>query len=407
MSKRLAFYLGLILSLYLILMLVMAGDPIFSDFAKFHASAQLYFEGASIYSENPVDRWVDWSIERGPNPGPVYPNLNPPFLTLILLPLASLSFPTAYWIWSALSLGAGMAAMSWIESETREGPPEVSRQLVFQLLLLAYYPTFATLQYGQVTLFLFLFLVAAWVSARRGRDLRAGCWLGLAVSLKPFFGLFGLLLLVLKRWWALVSMTGVFAFSIGISMAVFGWETLAEYRSTLGGITWAGTNWNASFLGLTTRLLGGSESPPLWHMPEAARLLAALASVSAAILLVVLVWPRESVESVRKLDFDLGFSLTTTFMLLISPLGWLYYFPLLLLSFVIGWYVLAKLPRPRRRRFLLIAAFVGGALPVPLASALESPPAWHWYLWSAIPSCSLLLLAYVLSAMAAKHRFAQ
>ncbi len=392
MGKRFKLYLVLLLSLYALFVFLLAPEPIFSDFAKFHASAQLYFEGASIYREIPVDRWLDWPADQGPKPGPVHPNLNPPFVTLLLFPLAPFDFSTAFWIWTALSLAAGMTAMAWIESETRTGQAQLSRQLGFQLLLLAYYPTFATIEYGQLTLFLLPLLASAWIAARNGGGWRAGLWLGLALSVKPFFALFGLFFLVRKRWRELISMAAVSGLSIAVSAAVFGWDTLLEYRNLVGQITWAGTNWNASFLGLATRLFGGSESAALWQLPEVGRWLASLASVFAAGLLAALAWPGRA--SPAGASFDLGFCLTLALMLLISPLGWLYYFPLLLLPFVVAWQ-----NHPGRTRWILLASFALSAIPIPLRSILHQQPPWHWHLWSMIPSLSLLLLTLVLGVL--------
>ncbi len=397
MQKRFALYLGVLLSFYLVLFLGLVDSALLSDFAKFHASAQLHLEGKSIYTRPEVDRFVQWDFDLGPKPQLTYPNLNPPFLTLLVLPLAPLRYPEAWWIWSVLSLFCGMAAMARLEITTRSGPARVNRQLGFQLLLLAFYPTFANMEYGQVSLFLFWPVVEAWIAARRGADLLAGFWLGLALALKPFFGLFGLFFLVRRRWLLLLSMGATFSICTLLSVAVFGWSTLQEYRSVVGDITWVGTNWNASFLGIFSRFLGGSDSAPLLEYPQLARILASLGSVLAATLLALLAH-RDSRPSI-----DLGYALTLALMLLISPLGWAYYFPWLLLSYLIGWQALSDLPAQAAQPWwsLLIVSFLLSASPIPLQSALYEYPPWHWYLWSGVHSYALLLAA-VLAAVWAK-----
>ncbi len=391
MPKRLALYLGVLLALYLVFLLRLLEKPLYSDFAKFHASAQLHLEGKSIYTPLEVDRFMTWTPELGPKPLYVHPNLNPPFLTLLMLPLAPLRFPDAWWVFSILSLFCGMGAMARLEAATRTGPASVSRQLGFQLVLLAYFPTIANFQYGQLTLFLFWPVVESWIAARRRADFRAGAWLGLVLAVKPFFLLFVLFFLIRRRWLLIAAMGVSGALCTALSLAVFGWDTLLQYRSVVGDITWAGTNWNGSFLGIFTRLLGGSDSQPLVHMPQLARALASACSVAAAAVLAILTQRHQS----RGRDFDLGFALTLALMLLISPLGWVYYYPLLILSYLMAWQVLEELPSGAARpwRWILFASLVLSTLPIPLMSALEEMPSWHWWLWSGTHSYALLLLA--------------
>ena len=64
----------------------------------------------------------------------------------------------------------------------------------------AYFPTFANSSYGQLTLFLLLDVTLAWLALRNGKNQAAGCWLGAAASIKPFFGLFLIALLISRNW---------------------------------------------------------------------------------------------------------------------------------------------------------------------------------------------------------------
>ncbi len=402
MPRRLWLYFAILLALYGFLVVAMARNPArsqfaMSDFAIFYGSAQQYREGGSLYRRVDVERFIEWPAEWGPQPD-FLTNLNPPFFTLLVLPFTLLGFAPAFLLWSALSLASGLAAMTLLERESRSGPASEVRRVGFLILLLAYFPVWATVQFGQVGLFLLLLAVLAWQAARRGGDARAGLLLGLALASKPFFGLFFLFFLVLRRLRLLIWMTVVLLFCTALGWIFFGTEAYLEYRSSLGGITWHSTSWNASFLGFFMRLLGGSENLSWLDRPMLARVLASALSVLAAVLLIWLADRVARRPSERR--FDLGFCLTLVLMLLISPLGWLYYFPLLLPVFVLVWNHTEPAEGSWKglgtHRWLLIGAFVLSCIPKNLIAASELNSPLDWFVWGGVYFYSLLILAGLL-----------
>jgi hypothetical protein len=299
-------------------------------------------------------------------------------------------FEVAFWVWSLLSLASGLTAMALLEKETRGHVSAEKRRLLFAIVLLAYFPTWANFQFGQLALFLLLILTAAWLLARRQRDGWAGVLLGIALSVKVFAALFGLFLLIRRRWRMLFSMGITFTLCTLIGIGLIGWESSLEYRRVVGQITWSGTSWNPSFLGFSTRLFGGGENVPFFYLPWMTRILASLFSVTAALAYIWVLWPCDGEES--DLRFDSGFMLTLPLILLISPLGWMYYFPILLLTFVTLWHWIPQYGFPRRWRTLLIVSF-----------GLSTVPALHILpvttidrlIYSEVFFLSLLLLAYL------------
>lgn len=352
MSRRLLTCLGVLLAGHLATLWLGLSTPLATDFTKFYASARQVRQGGSIYAPLDPGRYAapgeSELIEVG-----IHPNLNPPLLTLFLLPLSRLPWSLAYVLWTLASLASGMLAIGWF-CRALVPAPSTNATLGWLSVLLIFYPTWATLRFGQVSLFLLLLVVLFWKSWRGGREAWAATALGILMGLKLFFGLFLLYLLVRKRFSLLAKSLLVLAGCWGLSAVVLGPGVVSGYREALSGITWTGARWNASLQGFFTRLFGGSEGTPLWNAPWAGRILAALLAVAGALL--VLWSSRRASEG-----WEWSFFLVLPLMLLLSPLGWLYYFPLLLLPVILLWWTGRK---PAALGFLLLSS-----LPFPFQEA--------------------------------------
>src|SRR5436189_228849 len=81
----------------------------------------------------------------------------------------------------------------WLAVRPRQLPVGV-------LLVLGTAASLLCIGLGQVGYWLMLLATLAWLADRAGHATRAGCWLGLLATLKPFYGLFGLYLLWRKDW---------------------------------------------------------------------------------------------------------------------------------------------------------------------------------------------------------------
>jgi len=259
-----------------------------------------------------------------------HPNLNTPFMTALLTPLTYLDFPAARLVWLSLSALAVWLSLYLLG---REGLLPKLWSLDSTALLAAfwgYFPSFITTLHGQVTFFMLPPLVLGWLSLRQGRSLVAGAWLGLAISLKPFVGLFLLGLAAQRNWRACTGAILICLICFVIGGAAAGFDVYPVYRDTLNQINWQSASWNASLGGFFSRLLGGSENIPWRDLPWLAR---SLTLASSALLLALYLranWGSRVLKSSQKADALVAASIPA--MLLISPLGWLYYFPLLLLT---------------------------------------------------------------------------
>ncbi len=388
-----AIILGVLTGFYLLSIGVWSAHPASSDFAKFHASSRFFLEGKNIYSPVPIDAFGPPLESAKVFRETLHPNLNPPFLTLLLAPLGSLEYHVAFWIWSVLLLLCGIAGISLIQHATAS-TDGIERALRYSILLLAYFPTWASIVYGQLSLLLLLLIVIAWTASHLRKDQVAGIALGLAFSLKIFTGLFLIFFLLRRRWRLLAWLVATFLFCWLVALLVLGPDAYRQWLAVLGSVTWYAASWNASFMGFLTRIFGGSGNTPLFNLPGLAYGLTAALSLLA---LACLTWmARPWAAGVPAERFDLGFSFTTVAMLLISPLGWMYYFPLLTLPMLLAW----RMAHAKSHKTAILLAWLLTTVPRELMPAAKLNEPTVWFTWAGLYFYGLLILGTMLALLA-------
>jgi hypothetical protein len=172
---------------------------------------------------------------------------------------------------------------------------------------------------------------------------------------------------------------------------VLGWETYPHYLEALAAVDWHATSWNASVFGGFTRWLGsGANEGTLADRPGAGYLVAQIAALVLGIAYVALVAVRgtQPGREVRRL----ALALTCTMMILLSPLGWLYYFAALLP----GAAALIASARPGRERRIAGAAVVAflalGSVPYGLTRPEDLGAETYVWWKSDLPLLALLVL---------------
>ncbi|OZM81857.1 hypothetical protein CFP66_13025 [Pseudonocardia sp. MH-G8] len=150
------------------------------DFDTFWHSAVALVGGADIY-ETPAK----------------LTNLNPPLLTLLLVPFAGLDALTAYRVFAVGTLLVVVAAVVAVARELRLTRPVTA---LVVLAVLASSPLHGTLVLGQIYPLLLAGLVAGWIAERRGRPVLAAVLYGFTVALKPSLAPLLLLPAVQRRW---------------------------------------------------------------------------------------------------------------------------------------------------------------------------------------------------------------
>jgi len=347
-----------------------SNQPAYADFLKFHRSAENLLAGRDLFEFVPM---ADYPIPEISSPSGqefFHPNLNPPFQTVLFSPLGLLGFRAAYWIWAILSILCGGLAAVLIGSKTSGARDRILSSLVHTNILLFYFPTLIAVVIGQLSLVPFLFLVLAWLAWREGKLSIAGGILGTLAAIKLFFGAFLLFFLARREWRAAGYFVGLGLSCTLLSAAVAGPDSVLRYVQVLGEVGWFSASWNASFLGFVSRVFGEPGNDPLIHAPQLASVLGKLLSLLGVVLLITMARRGAPQERAKVID-DLAFSACIVVMLLVSPLGWMYYFPFLLIPLSVIWRASEFLARGWGVRLLVILAWLLSTTPRFLVQAVQ------------------------------------
>lgn len=379
-----------LLAFYVQVAAIQAAHPYGTDYAKFYYSASQALHGRPLYTvmDNalfhvPAAVFYQSSLIQNPP-------LHMPQVMAAYAPLALLPFAVSYGVWTTLSLAAGLGgcAICWRQLY---GPGANRRQLVWMwIALLAFFPTFTTVRLGQGALLFFLPAACVWWAARSGHTRCAGIALGLAVSLRSFGALL-LFYFLLKRQWRLLFWAGAaYAATVAASLPLVGIDAYRDWLQVMGGVDIQARNWNASLAGFFARLLP----------TEPALLATAACSLFWLALLTWLSWPRPQAQTDRRRN-DLTFSLALALMLLLSPLGWMYYFPILFIGVFVIWQQTADGPL-RRARWALLPAWLLSNVPTVQHLAAELTDPLGWWTWNSVYFYALLLFCALLAYLAAR-----
>jgi len=328
----------------------------YSDFAVHHDSARALWEGGDLY------------MTPGSRPG--LQNRNPPHMLVLLSPLGLLPIREAMVVWLAITFVA-MAACTRLWA--RVLPPGWA-VFVFAILF-ASVAGYGNVRFANQAWVTAVAVTWAWIAWRDGRHRPAAMVLGVVASIKLFV-LIVLPYLCWRRHWRAAA----WFVAAGIGTTLVGVATcgLGAYQSWLATMhqqAWQGLPLNVSLLGTLTRALEVHPSGltplmvrPSWIVP--------LWAVGCAGIVGWLWWVLRDRE-----DADRDFAALLVSMLLISPAGWAYYFPL-----AAGPLAATAV---RTRSPLWIGGLICGLLPYAALSA-GPPAAWSTvtlasaYMWSGV-----------------------
>jgi Glycosyltransferase family 87 len=383
--------------------------PPSSDFHKFYLSAQRVEQGHSMYWLVPPRTRIgdpchpDTQDRRFPHPGSdarldlggqmpcLGPNLNPPAFMAILLPLAALPYDTALWTWAMASWACGVLSIGlMVKTWVRQRSQRWCWTLAGCTALFSAYPSLGNHELGQLGNMLLLCLTLAWLNGRRGHDVRAGCWLGLAIGIKPFLLVVPLAYVMGRRWRLLIAMAMTIIGSLLLGLLLFGVESYQDYWLVARNVHWTGSNWNASWTGWFDRAF---MSQPDASWPATRTLSHTLAAVCGLATLGVYVWAARGHRPLSDdhLD-DTVAALGPAVSLLVSPLGWSYYFPMLALGAFLAVQRLNQIGWTRAHGLALFGLWLMFSIPVSLKGSPgpRSPADWlgldSWFnlaLWCA------------------------
>ncbi len=318
-------------SLYTHQLIILKKNFIYSDYGKFYQSLQFILQGKNAYA--PIYYLPEPTAQK-PHPTTrlLGGNLNPPFFNLLLLPLGLLSYAVSFYTWQIISALCGiLSALLLKKALDLSDSPVLTLSLIAALFI--YYPTYANVWLGQVALLAFPFLLGAWLAAQRGYACATGVLLAIAASIKLFFGLFFLYFLIRREWRALIWFCGMLAVSFSIPLLVFGKSVYFDYSKVFHHVIWYASSWNASLYGFFLRFFSNTEKNiPVWSVPGLANILYYTTTAIVSIALFKFLQPASKIAPQQKIALD--FSAVIITIMLISPLGWMYYFCYLFIPFI-------------------------------------------------------------------------
>ena len=290
-----------------------AQDLHYNDFGKFYYSLQNWTAGASLYGRNPAT-FIPFTESTGRQ----FWNMNPPHFHFFIWPLVFLEIGWAFYVWTVVNVTAFVLA---VVAAARAANLQLSPRgwSLVSLALLWGAPTIAWSVTGQMTGLIVALITWIWLDVRSGRWTRAGVAIGLAVSIKLFFGPLGIFLILKQQWRAMFAGVATALLLLLAGVAVFGLQSYLEWIRALGDVTWVWAVMNGSIFAPVARLWLGDESA-FGFTPDlrGAMVIGWLFALPILVLGMLTAW--------RSANPDRSILAVILTSLLASPLGWVYYY---------------------------------------------------------------------------------
>lgn len=316
-----------VLITYTLLLYLIFHDKFKLDFSTFYSSIL-----ALMHGDNPYKTLI---ADYLPIPRTLSNNLCPPFFLILIYPLGWLSYHSGLLVWCLFSflcglIGAGIAFSLAFSKDTL-------RKHGFNLLLfyLMLFSTLMNLAIGQIGSILFFFIMLGYHYYLKERDYLAGILWAIIISIKLFPGLLFLFVLSKHRFKLLLTMIIACLCCWAIPLFIYGPQIYQHYFTLMSHISWYADSWNASIYGFLFRLFTFS-----YYVPQELRTTISLIYFPIFAITLLLFYHlirRSPAETNNHSVNHYRFSLTLVFMLLLSPLGWIYYFSLLILPLALCW----------------------------------------------------------------------
>jgi len=255
-------------------------------------------------------------------------NLNTPalnlFLKALIHPKEGLEENVCYWVLFSF-IGATLSmvfAIGYIDQKSG-----FQFLLPGLLLLLLSWPGLYNLNMGQVSFLLLPLLVGAFYANCREYKIITPVILGFIASLKLFFLLFLFYFLLQKKWKALLIFVCTFVFCFSAPLFMY---SLNDYRDFFVLL-----NDKAFIFPLMGLPFNASTSSLIFYISTYLSLPAPaisiiLMSVDVLLLILAIIYARKYLITLPRLKEEFIFAFIVIVSLLLSPLGWIYYFVFLL-----------------------------------------------------------------------------
>ena len=204
----------------------LAGSP---DFRIFYTAGLMLRrgQGGMLYDAEIQNRTQQEIAPLAVNQNGPLPYNHPPFEGLLYVAFTFLSFLAAYFVWMLLNglllQGVAYYLRPWLPVLSSSFPE------VLILAPLGFFPAFYALMQGQDSILLLLLYALAYGALRRGKDLRAGVFLGLGLFKFHLILPFVFILVLNRRLRALAGFLVSATVLVALSWAIVGWRQLEFY----------------------------------------------------------------------------------------------------------------------------------------------------------------------------------
>jgi hypothetical protein len=237
-----------------------------ADFSAFYTGYRMMLDGRGdrLYNLDLQAQYQARILPERPDGEGLLPFVHPPQAAVAMAPLALLSRPAAFALWTLLQVGMCLLAGRFLLRLQAE--QNVTVRMVTLLSVLAFPPLFSSFQMGQVSLWCFVCQLGFVCALKDGRPLSVAAWI-VAGSVKPQLMVVPtMLLLAQRRWRELAWLTVLFLFSTGPATLVLGPNCWLDYLNLLRchsrhfGSSGVDPLIMYNFKGLLTSLLGSSRA---------------------------------------------------------------------------------------------------------------------------------------------------
>ncbi|MFA6302738.1 MAG: glycosyltransferase family 87 protein [Legionella sp.] len=316
--------------LYCVLFYLQYQHAIKIDFSSFYFAADSLSNGINPY------RVITTNYILGLKKLPI--NLNPPSLLWVFQAFLPLGYNKALILWTILITSAGIKAAAIAYDILREkfGKSWNIGRFDYWLLYFSMYPLVVNSVLSQVGVIISFFILLGYKCSTQKMPYRAGILWGIIAALKLFPLLLFVYALLNKQKRIAGIMLLTFVLISLLPLYNYGIELFINYYKTLHLVLWYGDNWNASIYGILFRI---TIDP--WQVNQT--LLICIKYFYGIIFtLGIIFYCFKSKQFINNKNELGAFNLTLAMMLLLSPIGWLYYSSLLILPAYTQWNILQQ-----------------------------------------------------------------
>lgn len=275
-------------------------------------------------------------------------NFSSPLFTWLMLPFIYAQYVTGFIIFACISVLLALAAC-WCVTLSFDRPRYMARFFLLSALILAFRPSIQNLELGQVGFLLFFLLALGFYLFKRHYFNWAAVVLGVAAVIKFFCLLFLLYFLLQRRWRMLLIFSITFIGALFLPLIQFDWQTYVRYFHLIH--TGPGPErslilYNGSLMSFFMRLKQVFAGSSL-----RLDVIGYVANLLLVIFYCYTTWKRKDDNE----KFLYHFSLTIVCMLLLSPLGWSYYYPALIFAFI---YIVATMSQSLLTNLIYLPIFI-------------------------------------------------